>query len=105
MVTQNQGSMTGTAAALGTIQGCRGKGVIFKYVTNGSETVSVTGIVGGAVASTGKIMCYALITGALHSTVDMAAATYYVPYCYTDNLIVTASGSSDTKTVTYCVMD
>ena len=105
MATPNVGAFTGTAAALGTVTNTAGRSIIFKYTTNGAETVSLSGIVAAAVASTGKIMCYSLATGALHSTVDMVAGTYYIPVIYTDTLVFTGSSTSDAKVITYRFLD
>jgi hypothetical protein len=94
-----------TAAALGTINGVRGKRVTVKIVTSGVETVSVTGQVAPGVASTGKIMFYSLVTGALHSTVDMDDGTFYLPRCMVDTLVFLGSGAADTKTVVVNISD
>lgn len=94
-----------TAAALGTLTGVRGRGVVFKVVTSGTETVSVSGVVAGTTATTGSIMAYNIATGALHSSVAMDDGTFYIPKIYTNSLTFTGSGSSDTKTVTYSFVD
>lgn len=94
------GVLTGTAAALGTVGEVAGKSVVFKYTTNGSETVSVTGQISGSTVSA-KIMFFDLNTGALHTDDDMAAGTYFLPVCPTGTLIFLGSGTSDTKTVTW----
>lgn len=100
----NNGAFTGTAAALGTITGTQGRGIVFKVVTSGTETVSVAGLISEAVASS-KYMCYSLLTGALHSSADMDDGTYFIPRIYTHDLTFTGSSTSDTKTVTYRMID
>ena len=100
----NNGAFTGTAAALGTITGTTGRGIIFKVVTSGTETVSVAGLISGTVSSA-DYMCYNLATGALHSSVNMDDGTYYIPRIYTHDLTFTGSSTSDTKTVTYRLGD
>lgn len=94
------GVFTGTAAALGTITGTVGKRIVFKVITSGTETVSVTGLINGTTASS-KYMCYSVATGALHSSADMDDGTYYIPFVHTETLIFLGSSTSDTKTVTY----
>jgi len=100
----NTGVFAGTAAALGTVTGTRGRSVCFKVVTSGSETVSITGLINGTTVSS-QIMCKSLLTGALHSSVNMDDGTYYLEKVYTDNLIFLGSSTSDTKTVTYLFVD
>lgn len=100
----NHGVYTGTAAALGTVTGTIGRAIVFKVVTSGTETVSVTGNIHSTTVSS-KIMCYSLATGALHSSADMDDGTYYIPECYTENLIFLGSAASDTKTVSYLMHD
>jgi len=98
-------TLTGTITALGSITNTRGKKVLIKVVTSGTETVSVAGIVDGTVSTTGKILFYSILTGALHSTADMDDGTFYIPMCYTETLVFTGSSTSDTKTVTIVVFD
>lgn len=93
-----------TAAALGTITGTLGKKVSIKVVTSGTETVSTTGALKD-VATAGKIMWKAMLTGALHSSVDMDDGAYYLDSCPTESLVFLGSGASDTKTVTVVVYD
>lgn len=103
-MTGNNGVFTGTAAALGTLTNVEGRGIVFKVVTSGTETVSITGLI-SATTSSSKIMCYSLLTGALHSTTDMDDGTYYLPVVFTTTLTFTGSSTSDTKTVTYRLVD
>lgn len=100
----SNGVLTGTAAALGSISGTAGKKVLIKVVTSGAETVSVTGIISGTTVSS-KIMFFSLATHAVHSSADMDDGTYYLENCYTESLIFTGSAASDTKTVTYKIID
>lgn len=104
MFAENTSVFTGTAAALGTVTGARARSIIFKYVTSGSETVSITGTIKDGTASS-KIRCYDINTGALATSSDHAAGTYFIPLIFTDDLIFLASGSSDTKTVTLRIGD
>lgn len=104
MFAENTGVFTGTAAALGTVTGSRARSIVFKVVTSGTETVSITGTIRSSTVSS-KIMCYNLATGALHSSTDMDDGTYYLPAIYTDDLIFLGSGASDTKTVTFRIGD
>lgn len=100
MAAVNSGTFSGTAAALGSVKLASGKGIVFTYTTNGAETLNVTGAVANAIVSS-KIMCYSLVTGALHSTVDMVAGTYFIPQVFTGSIIFTGSGSSDAKVVSF----
>jgi hypothetical protein len=93
-----------TAAALGTVNGVRGRKVLIKVVTSGVETVSVTGeVVPGATSS--AIMFKSLATGVVHSGTAMDDGTYYLDFCMTDTLIFTGSGAADTKTVNVAILD
>jgi hypothetical protein len=98
----NSGAFSGTAAAVGTVGNTAGKAIVFRVVTSGAETVSITGLIAGSVV-TDKIMCYSLVTGALHSTVDMADGVYYIPQVVAGSLIFLGSGAADTKTITFLV--
>ncbi len=103
----NSGRLTGasgTAAAIGTIGNTAGKAVVFKVTAGGAETVSVTGSIVGSVVSS-KIMCYSLLTGVLHSTVDMASGTYFIPQITTGNLIFLGSAATEVKTVDFLLSD
>jgi hypothetical protein len=93
-----------TAAALGTVNGVRGRKAIIKIVTSGVETVSVTGEVVPGQASS-QIMWKSLATGALHSSVSMDDGTYYLDFVYTDTLVFLGSGAADTKTVHIAIFD
>lgn len=104
MALVSQGVLTGTAAALGTVSGLRNaKRVIFKIVTSGTETVSVTGLINTVTSvSTGsKIRAYNLNTGALAASSDMDDGDYLIDNLCFDSLTFTGSSTSDTKTVTY----
>lgn len=96
----SSGVFSGTAAALGTVEGVLGRTVVVKIVTSGTETVSVTGMISGSTVSS-KIMFYDLADGALHSSADMDDGTYFLPKCPVATLIFLGSASSDTKTVTW----
>ena len=104
MFAENTGVFTGTAAALGTVTGARARSIVFKVVTSGAETVSITGTIRGSTVSS-QIMCYNLATGALHSSVNMDDGTYFLPLIFTDDLIFLGSAGSDTKTVTFRIGD
>lgn len=103
-MSNNNGVLTGTAAALGSVTGVAGKGIIIKVVTSGTETISVTGLISGTTASA-AMMFKNLATAVAHSGTAMDDGTYYLEKIYTDTLIFTGSGSSDTKTVTYRIVD
>jgi len=100
----NAGKFSGTAAALGTVGNTAGKAIVFQITAGGAETVSVTGLISNGVASS-KILCYDLLDGALHSTVDMASGTYFIPQIFTANLIFLGSAAVESKVVDFILSD
>jgi len=98
------GKFSGTAVALGTIKDTAGKTVLLKITAGGAETVSVTGSVAGSAVSS-KIVCYSLLTGALHSTVDMGSGSYYIVNCPTGNLMLLGSAAVEAKVVDFIVTE
>lgn len=104
MPARNHGTFTGTAAAMGTINGTSGRNIVIKITVGGAETVSITGAIHSTTVS-GKIMLKSLLTGALHSTVDMASGTYFIENCPVDSLIFLGSAAVETKTVEYSFYD
>lgn len=96
-------TLTGTAAALGSATSLgNAKRIVFKIVTSGTETVSVTGLISGT-TYTDKLRAINLNTGAVHSTADMDDGSYMIDNLAFEQLKFTGSSTSDTKTVTYRV--
>lgn len=104
MALLGKGTLTGTAAALGSVTNLgQAKRIIFKIVTSGTETVSVTGLLDGTTYTGSKLRAINLNTGAVHSSADMDDGDYLIDNLAFDQLKFTGSSTSDTKTVVYRV--
>lgn len=97
----HSGTLTGTAAALGTIQTAKYNKLVI-ITTSTAETISVTGSP-DTVAFTGKVRPIDLTTGALAASSDLASGSYVFDISGFKSVTFTKSAAANSGTVVYSV--
>ena len=95
-----------TAAAVGTViltnyGGCEFKDIVFEYITNGTETIELTGSVDGTNFSA-ALVPFDVATGLLAADATLSEGSYIIPSTWNfSHYKFTGSSTSDVKTIAF----
>jgi hypothetical protein len=106
MAFRSKGTLTGTAAALGSITGLSdAKRIVFNITGLTSETITVTGLVSGTIYTTNALRPIDLSTGTTKAASTMGNGDFMFDNLVFEQLKFTKSSTSETAVVTYRVQD
>lgn len=100
-------NLSATAAAVGRVTlpnqaGCFIKDAKFEYITNGTETVSMTGSYDGGTNDSAALKPIDATTGLPAASTDLAEGVYIIPRTWNfQSYEFTGSSTSDVKTIAF----
>jgi len=104
LFTQN---LSATAASVGRITlpsqaSAFVKDLKFEYITNGSETITITGSYNGGTNGSANLVPIDASTGLLAASATLSEGSYIIPKTWNfQSYEITGSGTSDVKTVAW----
>lgn len=103
-------NLSATAAAVGRVTlpnqaGCFIKDAKFEYISNGSETVSLTGSYNGGTNDSAALSPIDAATGLPVTSTNLAEGTYIIPRTWNfQSYEFTGSSTTDVKTIAFAAL-